>query len=100
MFKKILSCILAITLLLSIIPMVVVSAQSSTMPQNMLYIKTEETGKRLYQRVAVEVGQTYYFSFGTIVQQKALMLPLIQEPIINWFLEIWRQAVLPHLPKM
>lgn len=64
MLKKVLSCILALTLLLSIIPMAVVSAESSTFPQNMLYIKTEETGKRLYQRVAVEVGQTYHFSFG------------------------------------
>jgi len=64
MLKKVLSCILAITLLLSVIPMAVVSAADSTIPQYMLYIDTTDTGKRLYQRVAVEVGQTYYFSFG------------------------------------
>lgn len=64
MFKKIISCILAITLILAIVPVSVVSAASSTIPQNMLYINTSETGKRLYQRAVVEVGETYYFSFG------------------------------------
>jgi len=60
MKRKVVSFFLSVVLLLSVLPALNAAAISE---EKMLYIKSTSP-QALIQRVAVEVGKTYYFSFG------------------------------------
>ena len=61
MFKKIISCVLSVILILSLVSVITVSAVGYE--KGMLYVKTSSP-EPLIQLVQADVGKTYYFSFG------------------------------------
>ena len=64
-FRSILCVVLALCVILGVwLPVSKNIVSAEIPPAKMLYIKTTDINKRLYQRAAVEVGETYYFSFG------------------------------------
>lgn len=63
-FKNVLCVALAFCMIFSLfVPLAKILASAEDTPAKMLYIKTADSDKRLYQRAVVEVGETYYFSF-------------------------------------
>jgi len=64
MLKKLIYLFLAILLVFFTTPNTVILADNDTSPK-MLYIKTSENWKELYQKAKVEAGETYYFTFST-----------------------------------
>ncbi len=64
-YKSILCVMLAFCVIFSLFaPLSKILASADDTPAKMLYFKTSESNKRLYQRAKVEVGETYYFSFA------------------------------------
>ena len=65
MFKKAIALFLSSVFLFMTVPAVSIlsKAEDIVIPQKMLYIKATAANE-LMQRASVEVGETYYFSFG------------------------------------
>ncbi len=63
MIKKVIVILLSVLFILSAVPVTAATATEASSSEKMLYINTD-SAENLMQRAEVQVGKTYYFTFG------------------------------------